>query len=417
MGILKSWAIGILALITGLALFLTANIISSNIETSEAQSDLEPFYTPPAPLEGKPGDLLRVEPLGTAVEGAQSLRILYLTELENGEVAAASGMAFIPTAPSSNGPREIVAWTHGTTGEGDSCAPSRNPNPTSQLTEFLPSMVQLGWALVATDYTGLGTPGVQAYLLKDQEVRDTVNSVRALQQIPGANVGARYGVFGHSQGGHTALWTGHLSKEFAPELDLLGVAAAAPAGELTQIIGQQWNTVVGWVIGAEVMRSWPIRYPGLAVDEILSNPGQKNYDRLALACIKDAGLEAEIRMDAFNEDFFVANPADDPGWSEALKEQTPPPLPNDMPLLLLQGTADEVVLPQPNAYLQRTWCEAGTHVNALWMGGVNHQLAAAIGGPTAVTWLQQIFAGTLPASDCNEPIPVLPPLPSAAEEN
>ena len=116
MGILKSWAIGILALITGLALFLTANIISSNIETSEAQSDLEPFYTPPDPFEGKPGDLLRIEPLGTEVEGAQSLRILYLTELENGEVATASGMAFIPTAPNTSGPREIVAWTHGTTG-------------------------------------------------------------------------------------------------------------------------------------------------------------------------------------------------------------------------------------------------------------------------------------------------------------
>lgn len=66
-------------------------------------------------------------------------------------------------------------------------------------------MIQLGWALVATDYTGLGTPGVQAYLLKDQEVRDTVNSVRALQQIPNSNVGSRYAVFGHSQGGHTAL--------------------------------------------------------------------------------------------------------------------------------------------------------------------------------------------------------------------
>ncbi len=410
MGILKSWAIGVLAIITGLALFLTVSIISSRVDTSVKQSDLQPFYTPPSPLEGKAGDLLRIEPLGVDVDGAQSLRILYLTELDNGELAAASGMAFIPTAPSADAPRPIVAWTHGTVGEGDACAPSRGTDPTSQLTQFLPSMIQLGWALVATDYTGLGTPGVQAYLLKDQEVRDTVNSVRALQQIPMANVGARYTVFGHSQGGHTALWTGHLSKEFAPELDLLGVVAAAPAGELIQIMGKQWNTLIGWVIGAEVMRSWPLRYPDLPVNEILTHPAQKNYDRLAQDCIKDAGLEAKVRLDAFNEQFFSSDPTQNSLWVAALKEQTPPPLPADMPLLLMQGTADEVVLPQPNAYLQKTWCEAGTNVTALWMGGVGHMPAASIGGPTAVTWLQQIFAGTVPASSCGAAIPVLPPL-------
>ena len=261
MGILKSWAIGLLALITGLALFVTVSVISSNFDTELTQNDLQPFYTPPSSLEGSPGDLLRVESLSVDVDGAESLRILYLTELDNGDLAAASGMAFIPTSPATSEPRPIVAWTHGTVGEGDACAPSRQKDPTSQLTQFLPSMIQLGWALVATDYTGLGTPGVQAYLLKDQEVRDTVNSVRALQQIPQANVGSRYTVIGHSQGGHTALWTGHLSKKFAPELELLGVAAAAPAAELTQILGKQWDTVVSWVIGAEVMRSWPLQYP------------------------------------------------------------------------------------------------------------------------------------------------------------
>ena len=410
MGILKSWAIGLLALITGLALFVTVSVISSNFDTELTQNDLQPFNTPPSSLEGSPGDLLRVESLSVDVDGAESLRILYLTELDNGDLAAASGMAFIPTSPATSEPRPIVAWTHGTVGEGDACAPSRQKDPTSQLTQFLPSMIQLGWALVATDYTGLGTPGVQAYLLKDQEVRDTVNSVRALQQIPQANVGSRYTVIGHSQGGHTALWTGHLSKKFAPELELLGVAAAAPAAELTQILGKQWDTVVSWVIGAEVMRSWPLQYPNLPTNEILTRSGQKNYDRLARECIKDAAFEAEIRSNAFNEQFFSSNPSEDPAWVAALNEQTPPPFPTDMPLLLIQGTADKIVLPQPNAYLQKTWCEAGTKISALWLGGVGHVAAAAIAGPTAVSWMKEIFAGTTPTSSCGGPIPMLPPL-------
>ncbi|MDA9890965.1 hypothetical protein N9D51_02085, partial [Actinomycetota bacterium] len=226
------------------------------------------------------------------MDGAESFRILYLTELDSGDLAAASGMAFIPTAPATSEPRPIVAWTHGTVGEGDACAPSRQKDPASQLTQFLPSMIQLGWALVATDYTGLGTPGVQAYLLKDQEIRDTVNSVRALQQIPHADVGSRYTVLGHSQGGHTALWTGHLSKKFAPEL--------------------------------EVMRLWSLHYPNLPTNEILTRAGQKNYDHLARECIKDAALEAEMRSNAFNEQFFSSNPSENPAWVTALNEQTPP---------------------------------------------------------------------------------------------
>ena len=152
-------------------------------------------------------------------------------------------MAFIPTAPATSEPRPIVAWTHGTVGEGDACAPSRQKDPTSQLTQFLPSMIQLGWALVATDYTGsrhTRSPGVPTQRSRssrhgEQRASIATNSTR--------KCGSRYTVLGHSQGGHTALWTGHLSEKFAPELELLGVAAAAPAAELTQILGKQWDTV------------------------------------------------------------------------------------------------------------------------------------------------------------------------------
>ena len=164
------------------------------------------------------------------------------------------------------------------------------------------------------------------------------------------------------------------------------------------------------MIGAEVLRSWPLQYPNLPTTKILTRSGQKNYDRLAQDCIKDAALEAEIRANAFNEQFFSSNPSDNPAWVAALNEQTPPPFPADMPLLLIQGTADKIVLPQPNAYLQRTWCEAGAQINALWLGGVGHTPAAAIAGPTAVSWLQEIFDGNTPTSSCGGPIPLLPPL-------
>ena len=78
------------------------------------------------------------------------------------------------------------------------------------------------------------------------------------------------GVWGHSQGGHAALWTGALAASLAPELQLVGVAAAAPAAELSPLITQQWSNVVSWVIGPPVAVSWPIVHPGVTLEGVVT---------------------------------------------------------------------------------------------------------------------------------------------------
>ena len=402
---LKTTLTVILALLAGASLAAASLIIVRTAETDRAQDQLTAFYTPPTEFDPTPGTLLRFESLGVEMPGATAYRILYVTTDSNDEPAVASGMAFVPQASTEGTPRRVVAWTHGTTGQGDACAPSRSANPISQLTEFLPGAITANWLVTAPDYLGLGTPGIQQYLLKEQEVRDTVNSVRAAQSLPDAQTGDTYAVFGHSQGGHTALWTGHLSEEFAPELNLVAVAAAAPAAELRLIIEKQWRSVIGWVIGSEVMRSWPTNYPDLPVDSMMSRPAVLNYERMAQECITDAALEGEIRQGIFNEDFFTSDPASEPLWSKALDDQTPPPLPSDLPMMLIQGTADQVVLAEPNAQLQQDWCAAGSNINALWLGGIDHMKAAQVAGPSVVAWLADVFEGKPPANSCTTPPP------------
>lgn len=402
---LKTALIVVLALLAGASLAVAALILARTFETDDAQAKLTNFYTPPTEFNATPGTLIRFEPLGVDVPGASAYRILYVTTDHNDEPAVASGMAFVPLATTSDLPRKIVAWTHGTTGQGDACAPSRSANPISQLIEFLPEAISSDRVVTAPDYLGLGTPGIQQYLLKGQEVRDTVNSVRAAQALPDAQVGNDYAVFGHSQGGHTALWTGHLSQEYAPELNLVAVAAAAPAAELQAIIDQQWQTVIGWVIGSEVMRSWPISYPALPIDSLISRAAALNYNRMAQECITDAALEGQIRQGVFNEEFFTRNPVTDPQWAQALKDQTPPPLPAELPMMLIQGTADQVVLAEPNAQLQQDWCAAGSTINALWLGGVDHMKAAQVAGPSVISWINSIFDGKTPPNTCSTPPP------------
>ena len=113
---------------------------------------------------------------------------------------------------------------------GDACVPSRSANPLQDTDNWLDQMMQLGWVVVVDRLRrASGTPGPNLYLVAQSEVRDVVNAVRAARNVPEAEAGTRYATWGHSQGGHSSVWTGHLGEEYAPELDLLGVAAAAPA--------------------------------------------------------------------------------------------------------------------------------------------------------------------------------------------
>ena len=76
-----------------------------------------------------------------------------------------------------------------------------------------------------------------SYLIGENEGRSSLDAVRAAHQIPGLSLSNRTVVWGHSQGGQAALWTGGLAPDYAPELDLLGVTAAAPAADVKGLIG------------------------------------------------------------------------------------------------------------------------------------------------------------------------------------
>lgn len=401
----RSVGIGTVAIVVAASLFGLARLGASWEETRELQSSLDPFYTAPDPIPSELGTVIRAEPLDLEVDGGSAQRLLYVSERPDGTPAVSGAMIFIPDSPAPEVGRPVVAWEHGTLGMGDACVPSRSTDPTADMFTFVGPMMQQGWVIVATDYVGLGTPGPNQYLIAQSEVRDVVNAVRAAQQMPEAAAGNRYATFGHSQGGHASIWTGHLGPEYAPELELVGVAAAAPALNLSEIASAQWDTAVGWVIGSDLVESWPTYYPNLPVDSILSRSGRSASARLAAECIKDSGLEALAR-EKFGQQIFAVDPLTNEAWSDAMQAQTPPVMPADMPVFIAQGTTDEVVLPWPNAMIQEQWCEGGATVEFLWMGDVGHVPAAHVSGPAATAWIADRFAGRPAARSCDVAPPV-----------
>ncbi|GIK42237.1 MAG: hypothetical protein BroJett011_60700 [Chloroflexota bacterium] len=163
------------------------------------------FYTPPNPLPpGAPGTIIRQELLNDNLpEGAVAWRVMYLSTGMNGEPIAVSGTVVAPKA-ASPAPRPVIAWSHGTVGVLPQCGVSHTPDPYKQ-TPVVELMVGQGFVVVATDYSGLGTPGVHPYLVGNISAYSILDSVRAARQLD-VNAGDRFVVWGASQGGQAALW-------------------------------------------------------------------------------------------------------------------------------------------------------------------------------------------------------------------
>jgi pimeloyl-ACP methyl ester carboxylesterase len=258
--------------------------------------------------------------------------------------------------------------------------------------------------VVATDYAGLGTPGPAQFLIGRSEANDLVNSVRALDDVPGADPGREWAVMGHSQGGHSALWAGLLADELMPERPLVGVGAIAPAADLVRIIGAQWDTGIGWGVGAEVYASWPYVYPSIDFDRVVTATGRRWAGPVADACLGEGvPVPAIIGFGAawLGQPFFDGNPVRAQDMYDAAAEQTPAPLPATLPLMIAQGTADAVIPPEANAILQESWCAAGSNLTMLWLGGIGHIQSLQVAAPTVVPWLRARFADPPPRPSCD----------------
>lgn len=403
--------IGVIAVVVilGAGGFLGLKYFGQQRAEDQRQDALQPFYNPPDSIPSAPGSIIRKEPLGANPEGGTGYRILYTSTDFNGQPAAVSGMIWVSNKPAPPGGRPVIAWAHGTVGQADKCAPSRGRNVLADTDDWLNVAMDRGYVVAATDYLGLGTPGPKSYLIGDQEAKDVVNSVRALHALPELQAGKEWIVWGHSQGGHSALWTGALAKELMPEYPLIATGAAAPAQELLVIMQQQWQNMYGWVIGPEALISFKNRYPDRDFDSIVSDQGKNKLQQLEENCTMDAALQGVVQQ-KLDHPFFDASPVDSPAWAQTALENTPPVLPKQMPLFMSEGTNDTVVLSGSNALMQEEWCKAGSSMSVEWLGGVGHLQVAIASGPAFMEWAVDRFAGKPQAVNCSYP-PASKPLP------
>jgi uncharacterized membrane protein HdeD (DUF308 family)/alpha-beta hydrolase superfamily lysophospholipase len=384
---------------------LGAAVLGAGLLVQGTGVELAPdaFYDPPPAVPPRPGALVRLEVLATGIPaGARAWRMLYTTTNPDGSAALASGTVLAPALPDA-GPRPVVAVAHGTTGIAPKCAPSLSKRPFGHGAEAaLERMIDAGWVGVATDYVGLGTRGPHPYLVGESEARAVLDAVRAARAIPSLALAPRVAVWGHSEGGHGALWTGIVAPRYAPELRILGVAAMAPPSDLAALAAATPGTTAGKLVLAYLAASWAQVYPGLDLARLVT-PGTlavvarlgelcfDGRDALAAAAASEQLLDTIFRPDALGGRFGLLLRANSPTGTIAA------------PLLIAQGAADQLVSPAAQARFVALRCAAGQPLEYRVYPGLDHLPLIAPGSPLTtelVAWTLARLAGEAPKSSC-----------------
>ena len=354
----------------------------------------------PGEIAGKPGSIIRVWPLESGGPGnSDAFRFLYRSTGPKGETIPVSGAIFIPSGAAPAGGRHIIAWAHPTSGVAPDCAPSLYPLRAGLIWN-LSDMLSQGHIVVATDYPGLGTQGIHPYLIGESAGRAVLDSVRAARHLSKNGASNRFAVWGHSEGGHAALFTGELAARYAPELELVGVAAAAPATYLVELLEDDAATEQDLI--AMALLSWS-RLLKVDPATIVEPAVVAAFNKTARDCITSVAQFEALEKDAKplqTERFLKIDPTKTEPWRGIMVRNSPGQAPAGAPVFIAQGSADTTVDPKVTKRFAKALCAQGVRVSFVELPGVSHIFIARDAAPTAIRWINDRFRGAPAPSSC-----------------
>ncbi|ALV46221.1 hypothetical protein MB46_12735 [Arthrobacter alpinus] len=392
-----------------LSLALAVAVAGLGAQVRSGAPRVDAFYDAPATVPDGPGQLLKSEPFTTGVpKNARAWRILYTTTRDESTPAVASAVVLTSLKPAS-GPRPVITWAHGTTGYAEPCAPSNlSGSFNSGALPALDHVVENGWVLVTTDYAGLGTKGPQPYLIGQGEARSVLDSVRAAKALDTERdeltMADETVVWGHSQGGQAALWTGGLAASYAPDVKISGVAAMAPASDAIGLVRNLHNVSIGSVFAAYVAAAYSDSYPDVSFNDYITPVARTFVREMSTRCLAEPGvLVSVVNAIAIDKDKTIFSKDPTTGaMGDRLRENTPV-LPISAPLFVAQGAADPLVIPAvQDAYIAAR-CKAGQELEYKKYAGKDHMSVVAPDSPLIadlLSWTQDRIEGLPATGNC-----------------
>jgi len=374
---------------------------------------LPDFYRAPVPIPGtQPGHVIRHEPLtGFAAleDAASNERVLYRSNAVAGDrPIAVSGIIALPRGTPPEGGWPIVSWAHGTVGVADVCAPSRDllgaaAHVFNQAPHrLLNLLLRNGYAVVMTDYEGLGTAGRHPFLLGDSEARGVLDIVRAARNLYPDVLSTKFAIVGHSQGGQAALFAAARATQrlAGSGLEPVGAIAYAPASAILGL----FRLGIAQTQPFEGAAFIPLYFTGAAegdpehvrLDSLLKDARARElYSQVDTRCRVE--LSAADSWGGINVKDTVLAPDADLGALEAqLEAMHPGTLSIPIPLRLVQGRLDSRVDPLQTLRVYSELTQRGANVDYIGCPFADHFGVMGDDLPGMLGWLRRRFTGQPP---------------------
>jgi dienelactone hydrolase len=354
------------------------------------------FYKPPKHLHGKHGGLIwaRKQTGSDALKSAKrNTLLLYRSKGLSASVTAVSGSLAIPKGKPPKGGWPVITYAHGTTGSADACAPTRGYDAGKLVSYAYPLLnrwLKAGYAVVRTDYDGLGTPGVHAYLVGRSEGRSVLDAVRAARAYD-HRLSKRFVISGHSQGGHAALFAAAMAPQWVPDLRLRGTVAFAPASHLaTQFQTALKSSNAGGGLGAIIalgLRGVDTADSQLGVPSRLTPQAATLYPQTKTRCYDELSRPNSFGGLPLNQ--FVKSGTDLQPALTVVGESDPEHLRPRTPIRIEQGTADGTVFEVFTKQLADEYANNGVKVDYVTYDGVSHGGIVNSAAADATKWIRK----------------------------
>jgi len=371
------------------------------------------FYRDPVKLTGtSPGQVIRsrtstftVDPaFNTPTPAVKAWQVVYRSNDALGRADAVSGTVLVPKLPWVGlGSRPVVGFAVGTRGLGDHCAPSYTlATGTDYEGAFVAGLLARGFAVVVTDYEGLGMPGDHTYVVGRSEGRALLDGVRAAQRLAGTGLSAKspVGLMGYSQGGGGSAWAAQLAPTYAPELSIKGVVAGGVPADLQEVARfEDGGPVAAFTLMAAM--GLDSAYPELDLERYLNAKGRALLTESGQTCLVTANGVETLFKTAFRKrsEWTTSDPLATPAWQARLTENRLGATAPKAPVYQFHGLADEMVPYGQAATLRRTWCDKGANVT--WSPVLGEHVTTLVNEySNAATWLQARFNGLPAIGNC-----------------
>jgi hypothetical protein len=303
-----------------------------------------------------PGTVVSAAPLKRRLWVPRTTReafvLKYVTKNAFGERALSTGTVFLPKSKMPRGGWPVISWAHGSVGLGDRCAPSRVGSAFPELEHpYLAKWMRQGYAIVATDYAGLGTPGLPANQQHRSDAHNVVDMVKAARNYVGEHLrrqrlARQWVAVGQSQGGGAAIYAARYASQWGGRhLDYRGAVATGVPAHLERILsllGPSFPPAplppLDTANGAYIFTSLRYVHPELGLNSVLTSLGRLTFQRAKTGCILEfaKSLEGVNAADAFSQPV-----ASLPRWEKTVSRYLALPESGfDRPFFIGQGTKD-----------------------------------------------------------------------------